>query len=254
MNNLLATYGLYRDCFIGATKSVWVHWIVILGSVAAYFAYIIAVSIFGRFGLAGGFILGIIQIGLLSLYYIWLQAASNRERLNIKDLLHFDFGMFMTAISVAFVISIALLLISPFTARSDSAWVVQLIQFGAVIVFNAIPEVIYLNRSQSISALAEAFDFVKTHWIEWFIPLLIIAAPMIAYDGKLLLLELSKIEVLLLPAFLVVKIWSMLGPFTIPMNIVLGIVLANWFMLFRALLFKELQSGGRRRRIYRNNL
>ena len=36
----------------------------------------------------------------------------------------------------------------------------------------------------------------------------------------------------------------------IALGFALGVILGNWFMLFRAHLFNDLESGSRRRRIY----
>ena len=198
-------------------------------------------------------IAGMIQIALLCYFYSWIAGTVQKERLGFRDLLEFDYGLFFNIISVAFIFFIVQFLLQTLTQGLDADFLLLCVQLGIVLVFNAIPEVIYLHRIEGGYALSEAARFTRDNWIEWYLPLLIVILPWLLGHPHSVLLSLSRSDPLL-PPFIVMKgiMISYSGSvFAIGLPIV-ALLVATWFMLFRGHLFQALASGSRRQRIYKS--
>ena len=187
----------------------------------------------------------------ISLHYSWIYQTVKKSRLKWQDLLNFDVDLFWAVISVSFIIFLVNYGMSGLSVDSDGMRIRMLVFFGIVFMFNALPEVVYLKGTQSVYAFSEALRFTKENWIEWYLPFMIMLSPWIilAPHPMLILLKFALVSTLLPTAILIdgltymLPSWEYMGP-------ILGLVLANWFMIFRGKLFEELDSGSRRRRIY----
>ncbi len=249
-----STLAIYRDAAIEASRGLTRNWVLILGSLIAALIYIISSTLFSNFGMAGGFLSGLIQIALLSLYYSWLSQTVQREKLRFNDLTNFDLSLFFSVISVGFIFFVIEFLISNLITGLNISWILLIVRLGLVIMFNCISEMIYIHRQESTAALLAALEFIKNNWIEWFIPFILISAPLLFMSPTTLLLALSQTEPLL-PGLVILQQFLMLsGMIGGWLTIVVGIVITHWFVLFRAHLFRELEFGSRRSRIYRAKL
>jgi len=252
---LRATGALYVESAREATRGLIRNWIILPGSLAAFVALQILVGLLSPFGIAGGMVAGMIQIALLSLYYSWLHDTSDRDRLSWRGLLQFDYGMFFTILSVAFIFFIVQFLVRHLIQGMNANEILLFLQLGIVIIFNAIPEVIIVDRMESTPALGQAATFTRENWIEWFLPLVVVTAPLLLLNPYAVLIKLASTEPLL-PAMVVAEATITAARFSLGgagtyLGIALGITLATWFMLFRIHLYRELSSGSRRQRIYR---
>ena len=68
---------LYIDCCRQATKGLLRNSVILAGSVVAYLIFILSLRVFGGMGFAGGMILGLIQICLVSAYYSWISDTTS---------------------------------------------------------------------------------------------------------------------------------------------------------------------------------
>ena len=157
--------------------------------------------------------------------------------------------MFFNTLGVAFILFLVLIVVRLFVAPTIP-WMFSIVQLVFFLVFNPVPEVIYTHRFDGMHALSHAAGFVKDNWIEWFIPLLILMAPVIYLNAGSAVWILADTE-LLLPAMAIVKVWSIFGQVVGHALSIIGILIAIWFMLFRAYLFLSLDSSSRRQRIYK---
>ncbi|MBX7144522.1 MAG: hypothetical protein K1X79_08745 [Oligoflexia bacterium] len=242
---------VYCDSARQATRGLRQNPTIIIGSIAAFFAFSLAIRIFGPMGFAGGMILGLCNVALISLYYSWIASTVERDKLNFGELWKLDSSMFFTVLSVAFVLWIITFIVQSLIQGLDVAWILQLVQLGMVLLFNCLAEVIYLNRVESLPALTEAARFTQDNWIEWYLPLLVLIMPLLILSPLQVLLSFSSSEPLLPSLTIVVSTSALAGSSSWPtqlLTIFLGVVLANWYMLFRAHLFKALESGKHRRR------
>jgi hypothetical protein len=260
---LKATVLMYADAARAATKDSLRSWPLFVGSVVLYIISVIAETLALPFGpLAGGFLVGLIWCMLIAVYYSWIAAAANHERITFRDLLEPDWSLFSAVISVAFILWIAIYIVQSLTLDMPRDDLVQFSRLGIklllALLLNPLAEVVYLRRYESLSAVKYAFSFVQTNWIEWFLPLVILVSPAL-FDNSLGVLGLLAQSDPLLPALPLVATTQHLPlpvvaiPFTgavINTGIFAGVILAGWYMLFRAHLFQALESGSRRRRMY----
>ncbi len=263
MNNLnpaeviKTTLLIFSECAVAATKALIKNWIVIPASLVAYLIFLFAASVFGSFGIAGGFIAGFFYIGLLTFYYLWMRAILNKEHLKFKNLNEFDWSVFLNLISVGFLLWIISMLTSPLAMTEETLWVHACIQLGMFILLNALPEVVYIKRYESVMALRHSFSFIKDNWIEWFLPLLILFSPLLISRPIHLLTSLSGVDPfssggdpLFPPKMIFESIISYLSAWLGWGSVLLAVTLTDWFMLFRGFLFQKLDGTTRRRRVY----
>ncbi|MBN8547992.1 MAG: hypothetical protein J0M12_01615 [Deltaproteobacteria bacterium] len=253
MDIIKATLLMYWDCASLAAKGLARNWPILPGCVLLFMLYNFSSAFFSQFGFAGGMIAGMIQIALLCYFYSWISSTVQKERLTFKDLPEFDGGLFFNIISVAFIFFIVQFVLQQLTQGLDAKFLLMCVQLGIVIVFNAIPEVIYLHRIESTYALSEAARFTRDNWIEWFAPLLLVLAPVLLASPLSVLLMLAHSDPML-PPFIVVTgvLNSNFGQATAFLLPLLALLIAIWYMVFRGHLFQALSSGTRRQRMYKS--
>jgi hypothetical protein len=247
------TLGVYKECAQKATRGLIKNWILLVGSVISYLIYHISAEIFGPMGFGGGLIIGLVIAVLTAIYYSWIADTIKRDKLRFQSLYQIDYGFLFTTINVAFILFLPQYLVSSLIRGLDVDWIFYCLLLGIVIVFNAIPEVIIINRFDGTHALGHAATFTRDNWIEWFLPFLILVLPWLFISPPMVLMLLVGSNPLLPVTMLVVAaaLTSKLLAIPTAIAIAIALVVANWFMLFRAHLFTELESGTRRQRMYR---
>ena len=246
-----ATAYIYADCAKSASQNLIKSWPILIGSVAAYFILSFAAWLFFPLGFTGGFLLGAVELALLTYFYSWIRSAVSGDRVWFKELVQCDFALFFDILSVAFILFVVKYAIHMLIQGMNVDYILLLIQFVIVIVFNAIPEVIYIGKLESFEALKESARFTLENWIEWYIPLIVLLAPILLVVPTGVLAALAQTEELL-PIMVIVTSWDFLGAYYGRILEFLGVFLGIWFMLFRGALFQELSQGTRRQRIYQS--
>jgi hypothetical protein len=244
----------YFECAKEAALKLYRNWIIIPASMAALVVFYILLTIVGQTGtgFAGGLLAGLAQIALLTLYYYWINETLNSTRLSTNDLYHFDYSLFSSIINVGFVIFIAQFLLGISLQGTTNFPVLALFSLIVSIVFNPVAEIIIQHRSEGIATLSEAYHFVQENWIEWFVPFILMLLPWIMINPSGPLAALSQTDPLLPASPLIYgagQLASYSGINQI-IGIILGTIIANWFMIFRSLLFKKLSTSSRRKRAY----
>ena len=249
------TLRMYGDCALDAFRSLLKNWRIIPASIAAFVIFIISVVLFGRFGLAGGFLLGIVNIVLLTLYYRWISECVRKNFLSWREYLEFDYALFSSVINTAFILFMGLFVLESLTRGLNLLWFVLCVKLAVFILFNAVPEVIYMRGAPGTMAFASSYEFVRENWIEWFLPLVVFLTPVLVKSPVAVLFMLSSGD----PMLPVIKFIQAFAPdfsmgFTSgPAGVILllfSIAAATWFMIFRGFLFRELETGSRRQRAY----
>lgn len=237
----------YKRAAIGATQGLRKNWIIILGTIALWFIFnfIYMTVASAGLGIAGGFLLGFVMIGMLGLYYSWLARTVDGERIWWNNITEYDYPLFFQVISVAFIFFIVTYPLDLLAMGGQKAFS-DLAGLAIVVLFNAVPEIIYIRRLESIEALVATFEFVKSKWLEWFLPLVIIVIPWLTLSPESVLVSLAQAEPLLPPLFIIKGIQiglALLGPFGGILITIISVIAAHWFMLFRGHLFKELDNS-----------
>lgn len=233
---------LYLQVAVAATKAFRENLIVLAGTVGLGVAYLFAAQILGGRSQVGGVLMSLVGTALLSIYYSWIIDLARGTRLKASNLLRFEFDIFVNCINVGFVFWLALWLVGASLQGEQGQTILLCIHLGIAILCNTLPEVIMFGRVGGIPAIDGAFNFVRENWIEWFIPFLLILSPWILLVGAGTLPVIATSPTLL-PPFLVVLASTRLG---VELNLpwigsILGLVIAHWFMLFRAKLFQKLE-------------
>ena len=233
---------IYKACLIDASKALLRNPWIVLFSFIAYMTYSLIANIFSGMGFAGGMLIGMAQIGLISLYYYWLSEIISGHKVKLETALTFNFQLFSGVLSVAFIFFIVLYLAQIFLQGFQVPWAIMLLQLGIVFIFNSIPEVIYLKNLESLEALSFSAEFTKRNWIEWYLPLLILLLPWVINESTSVLLVLAGTDPFL-PSLMLIESaghWTQaLSNSSLP-GLFLGVILTNWFMIFRGNLFLRL--------------
>ena len=228
--------------YLSALKLSWLdfsrHLIVLPAMLLLSICYLLLSILFSKIGVAGGFLMGLLQVLALSYYYNWVCQAKNLRPLRIKELTEFNYPLFLAILNVAFVLFIANLFLRALgdSLGQELVWGIKLIIF---IAFNALPEVIVRYQFQGFESFKESLSFMQRYALEWSIPVLIFILPNILTSPRAGLILLASGDPL--APFLSLLTSVMLIP-EIPVILLLlaTLPLAHLIMLFRRRLFEQL--------------
>jgi hypothetical protein len=251
-----ATVSMYSRCAKEATQTLIKDWLLVVGSVVLFLGFSVAGALLAPLGLVGGMLIGLVGLAALTYYYAWLTeltrspGGQRRARLDKATLLEFDVNLFFVLISASFVLWVVDWIVGSLILGMNAGWVKVMLSVALIFLFNSLPETLYVHRSQSLSAFQDSFQFTLANWIEWYLPFLVLTSPF-------LLLGIEQFPLFfamnspLLPVAMVFQVPQLVFPSGLGVIAALmGVILANWFMLFRGFLFQELERGTRRQRIF----
>ncbi len=125
----------------------------------------------GGTGFLGGLVLGLLHAACAGSYLFLIEdPVRSGRRVRLAELRESIGAYFHDVISVLFLFWLASLAVD-LLGGGVLGLVLHLVAF---VVFNAVPEVIYLGRSSSTEALGRSLSFIQQAWPEWFIPQLAI--------------------------------------------------------------------------------
>jgi hypothetical protein len=256
MEVLRSFYRLYLEAARDASIALYRNPVLILGTALSFIVYNFSMRLLSSGGFFGGMVVGLVQLFFISVAYCWLRDAVSNERLVWRGLYQLDGMLFSSIINTGFVLFLAKFVLSIFIQASGHEGLFLVMQLGLVLVCNALPEVLYLGRSDGVEAIKDAAQFTRENWIEWFFPFFLFMIPWLTVSSDILLILLAKMDELL-PATVIfqsVKIFSTMffgsSIFSTILSYLLGLIAFIWFMLFRGFLFKALSVGSRRTRIF----
>jgi hypothetical protein len=257
-----ATLRLYQDALRATLRSFVRSWVIAIAVVVFAMLMVAATFLVSRLGILGGFILGAVNALLIGATLSLIeQAVLSSRRLGWHDVPG-SFGQyFWDVIGVGFVLWVPMLLLEQgMAANPNGPFFAAAIFLLLFILLNPAPEVIYqVRHSSPLDVLRESYEFVIENWIEWFLPLAIVVAPLglsffFGISGRLGRgAGLDFFQVLVLP-FTLLRAWlSYLG---LPSEagstlvIVLTPPAAVAMLIFRGHLFAALHGSSRRQRIF----
>lgn len=249
---------LYRDAFGQTLASLRRAWIGIV-AIYLYFLGLRVVAVLAG-GVPNPMIAGLIMsladalaVGaLLAL----LERAVHGHVLRPADVRDALGAYFWNVIAVGFILWIPLMLLSA-VVRGPLLIAVSLL---IAVFLNPLPEVLYQARTSSpLEDLAESARFVQHQWIEWFLPIALVAAPLGPFllSGALSRGGLSFGHFLLLPTVLLAFIAEGLGVparMTIVIAPLAAPIILFTLLLFRGHLFAALYGSSRRQRAFRRRV
>ncbi len=253
---------LYRDAFDETLQSLRRAW---MGIVAIYVYTLGLQVVSGLAGfvpqpLLGGLLVGLTDAFAVGALLALLQRVVAHHALRLQDLRDTLGAYFWNVVAVGFVLWIPFLLLGQLAPRPVFAAAALL----AAVFLNPLPEVIYQARTASpLEDLAESARFVQQQWIEWFLPIVLVAAPLGSFvfftseSAVILRGGLSFGRFLAIPTLLALRLSDLLGlPEAASVWIVQGgtPVLTFILLLFRGHLFAMLYGTSRRQRAFRRHL
>lgn len=204
-----------------------------------------------------GLLLGIVEALLLGWYLSLVEPlVHGRPKLDLSDVRSAFGSRFGEVIGILFAFwlpSFALQLLAP--------GLLPIASVLAAVLFNPVPELVYLSRNQSFALLGEAASFIQENWPEWFAAQL---PPLIAVGGLAVVFGMA-------PGLdLAVHVAGMFGPWWgfalggIGLNIqdgpvaaigaCIGAVFVHAVMVYRGRVYVQLAASNRRGRAWRERM
>ncbi len=250
---VLSTTRIYREAlstaFNGTKKNWWGAFLPIV-----YVAIMVpAIFLLSPFGMAGGFVLGFFIACLVANYFTLISASVLQERISPKELLQRSGELISPVISALFALWILQLIGDMAFRGPNHVWLLVSLNFVVVVLFNALPEVIYQLGGNASYLFGTAFSFMKENFIEWFVALFLIFLPLIVWDPHGFFLSFASSGPLEFPRLVLTRMLLEMQeyPLSIGISLFLLTLFATLFIgVFRGVLFKELFHSTRRKRIY----
>lgn len=219
---------MYRRVFLRAADLALRNWWVLVTT----FAYSLILSFAGllapMFGMAGGFLFSLVWAACVGSFLFLVEMMVRTSRVTLDDFRN-SFGAYLgDVVGVSFVMWIFWMVVTPALQQMPQGYaILQCIRLAGFVLFNALPELIYLGRCSSLQLFAESYSFIGSNWIEWFPANLVAAA-------------------------IIYCVWSI--PLAAPLSYLqLAVVsfLIYFTMVMRGLLFLELHGSSRRGRAFK---
>ena len=235
METIKATLWIYSIAFKRSAQQVRENWAVIF----APFAYSVFLSVAGTFllplGLVGGMLFLLAVNACMSSGLYLVENILNSRKANVNDFFRGFTVYLWEIVRISFILWIPMMLVSSALAETPNGDIIfTFIQFVLYIILNAVPELIYQSRSSGVELLGASYHFIIENWPEWFTPNIIITI-----IGWAVMRALSPLTGVLSTPLYVFVVVSIIGLFL------------TYLMIFRGLLFSELNGSNRRARVYR---
>jgi hypothetical protein len=210
-----------------------------LGIIFAPIAYGVVLSVaailMAPLGFIGGMILGAVLAACASSALYLIENVVRMGKATLQDFIQGFTVYIWDILTLAFIFWIPMRLLSQFAYSIPNGPLLYLgVQILLYVIFNAVPEIIYQSRVSGLAVLSASYQFIVENWIEWLLPNLLVGV--VGY----LLRDLVHSVVAPLPFFF--QYFFVEAGF--------GLFL-TFLMIFRGLLFAELNGTTRRSRVYR---
>jgi hypothetical protein len=225
---LLVTLSIYRRVFGRAARLAVRNWPV-LGSVFVYFAIMtVTASLSAFLGIAGGLLVSLVWAACAGSFLYLVEMIVRTSKVTLADL-RTSFGTYLwDVVGISFLSWVFFTLATPAIVQLPQGPLILLfVNIAIFVLFNAVPELIYLGHYSTVALLSESYAFIAANWIEWF-PANLVAAG--------LLYGVASVRVGGLGTYLQAALLGLLVYFT---------------MVMRGLLFIELQGSTHRSRAFK---
>ena len=238
METVKATIWIYRNTLKRSAELIAKNW----GVVFAPLAYSLILSAAGvllvPFGLIGGMLLLLVSDACMSSGLYLIENIVMSRKASLDDFFRGFTVYLWEIVLISFILWLPMRLTTEvFYSVPNGPLILLFIQIAVFIILNAVPELIYQSRASGLDLIPASYNFTIENWPEWLIPNLAILVAGIALMGAL------GSTVSALPFYMQIFI----------MTSALGFFL-TYLMIFRGILFSELNGSNRRARIYRYKL
>lgn len=235
MNVAVIYARLYLDCSRRALASIAKSPWTLLLPVGLFLGLQLAGMVAAPLGMLAGIVLGLVFAALGSCYLYFLGEVVANARVQLSEFRKSIGAYFWSVANVLFVYWIARLVLDMVLSRSPESRSAEVaLQLVALVLLNAVPEVIYQRHTYGgLATIQRAVQFLQANWLEWGVPNLVLLALLwfVLKNGLALVLELGTFGLVL---------WS----------VVFGSLL-HTVMVFRGHLFAALDGSSHRQRMFR---
>lgn len=254
---------LYLRAFSATMKSFSRCWMIAIAVIVYALGMVLIMNVAAVLGMIGGLLLGLANAFIIgSTLSLIEQAVKSSRSMSIQDIGGSFGNYFWDVIGVGFILWIPVWAIEQgMRSNPNGELIAMAIFLLGFILLNPAPEIIYQVRHDSpLDVIKESYEFVLENWIEWFLPLAIILAPL----GLNFFFSLSSrvgraaglnfFELILIPVTVLSSWFQYLG---LPVELsglvlfVLAPPLAVLMLMFRGHLFLALHGTSRRGRLFR---
>ena len=254
---LKSTARLYRRVTVEAVGS-WLR-----GSryvplqLAVLFVVTAAVQLTG-FGssFGGNLLLSLLFSFLVAGYLGMIEASIRGEKHSPQESLQRAQQLFSPTLSVFFAFWVLSFIASHLLARPDQQWMLLAFSMVLTVLFNVAPEAIYSTRGMA-SPLAVSFEFMSENFVEWSIPWGILLGIIwlcfgqsVAIMGLLTLISTNPLHVPRMLMGFGGVLFNFGSSFAAVLLFIAALLLINFLLVWRGILFRELAQSTRRKRIY----
>ena len=166
---LLVTLQIYRHVWARAAALALKNWPVFGSLVVYHLIWTVAATVCLPLGIAGGFVLTIVKAACLGSFLYLVEMIVRTSKVTLEDFRR-SFGTYLwDVVGITFVFWIFFRLATPAIAQLPQGFLILLfVEIAGFVVFNAVPELIYLGHYSSLALLSESYAFIAANWIEWF--------------------------------------------------------------------------------------
>ncbi len=257
------TIQLYQEALLEAIRSFTRCWIISVAVVLFAGAMIAAATVVGALGILGGLFLGVLNALVIGATLSLIEEAVKRpRRLALRDI-GGSFGQyFWDVIGVGFALWLPVMVLDQGTASNPyGPFLASAVFFLLFILLNPAPEVIYQIRHDSpLDVLKESYYFIVENWIEWFLPVAVVLAPLGVHFFFQVTTRVGRVaglnffELVLVPGTILSSWLTYVGlspGLSWGLAVVLTPPLAVFVMMFRGHLFAALHGSSRRHRVFK---
>jgi hypothetical protein len=263
-----ATLQLYRHVLCKTGRSLAKGWVSMVALTLFAVVFVGATRFAGPLGMAGGFLLGIVNALIVGATLRLIeQSLSAARTIQFTDVTESFGHYFWDVIGVGFVLWLPTLLLDMGMQANPSYGQFLLSAFLLLvfILLNPAPEVIYQVRHDStLDVFKTSYEFVLEHWVEWFLPFAVLIFPVVLSPGGIQeFFSLSDrvgrgagldfFQIIMMPLTAIAGWLSYVGIDSEGQGIILLLLtppLAMAILLFRGHLFASLHGSSRRQRLF----
>jgi hypothetical protein len=235
MELIKATFWIYKTALARTVELVRRNLAIIFAPLAYSLILSAAANLAAPFGIIGGFVLGFVLAACASSGLYLIDNVVRMGKATPQDFVR-GFSVYLWDIlTIAFIFWIPMRLLAQFALTTPEGALIYLgVQIVLYIIFNPVPELIYQSRVSGLGLLSASYQFIVENWLEWLFPNLLVGVA--GYLLRFWVYRLAAPLPLFLQYFL--------------LEAAFGLFL-TFLMIFRGLLFTELNGTTRRSRAYR---
>jgi len=235
MEQIKAIFWIYKTALIKTTQLLRDNLGIIFAPIAYGLVLSAAAMLLAPLGFIGGMVLGVVLAACASSALYLIENVVRMGKASLQDFTR-GFSVYIWEIlTIAFIFWIPMRLLAQFAFTTPNGPLLYLgVQILLYVIFNAMPELIYQGRVSGLALLSASYQFIVENWIEWLLPNLLVGVA--GYLLRNLIYELVAPMPFFLQYFFV--------------EAAFGFFL-TCLMIFRGLLFSELNGTTRRSRVYR---